>query len=933
MRIRLLGPVELRTPDGSLAALAGAQRRAVLALLALHLGRPVPVERFFELLWGDEPPAQARAALQVHVAALRKVLGGSRFELLTRAPGYLLNGPQDAVDTRLFGQLTTEAETSDDATAAALHQRALGLWRGGALADLPDTELRRALAERLEESRVRAVNSWAERRLRLRGADEAIPALEQNVRADGLHEPTVALLIRCLHQVGRGSDALAVYRRARERLADELGVTPGPALREAVAAVLSDGGSAAPAAAEPSASPTGSATPATARQLPRRHAGFVGRYRESRWLDQECGADRLGDGLAVVVGPAGSGKTATVVRWAHQVAADFPDGQLFVDLRGFDPAGPAEPAEVLGRFLRALGLAEHTIPADPAARARRYRAETEHRRLLVVLDNARSAADVTALLPAGPDCATVVTSRNSLEDLVVTEGAALLRLEALPVEDALGLLERMLTPTRVRADLPAAHRLIALCDHLPLALRIAAARLASRPGWTVADLVTELADEHTRLTALDTRGALSVRSMLILTHRHLSTKGAELGILLAAHPGHEVDAYAAAALLGSDLRTARHALGDLAAYHLLTESAPGRYGRHDLVRLHGRELYAEHDEQVRRRSAARLLDYYLTAARRCADLLEPDRRPEERRAHPPAAVPEPADVRSALAWFRSEEPTIRALVATAEHAEPERAWRLAELCSGLYYGAGRLTDWLGCLRSGLAAATRLDSRRAVALLAASSANALVGVARPQDALAPARRAVAGSDPADGYPHCLALATLGLAVAAGGDPSSAVPLVERAVALLRAEVPDGRPGQLAAVLAFAASVRELADEPGPARRHAREVRRLLAEHPFAAPRLWAMLIEARALRGLQRPAEAEELWQQALARCREAGFLHLQALAEQQFADFLESLGRSEDAAEHLRSAVALYELRGYQELSGDLTSRIAGLEAVGPGAP
>lgn len=232
MVIRLLGPVELRTADGETAELAGAQRRAVLALLALRSERVVPIERFFELLWGDEPPARARAALQGHVAALRKVLTGSPFELRTRAPGYLLTGATELIDVRRFEALAaTAVEESDDAAAVALLEQALGLWSGAALADLPDTELRRALVDQLDAARTTVLTAWAERRLRLGSAAVAVPALEQSVRANGLREPVVALLMRALQQAGRLSDALAVYHHARERLAAELGVVPGRSCR------------------------------------------------------------------------------------------------------------------------------------------------------------------------------------------------------------------------------------------------------------------------------------------------------------------------------------------------------------------------------------------------------------------------------------------------------------------------------------------------------------------------------------------------------------------------------------------------------------------------------------------------------------------------------------------------------------------------------
>ncbi|MFF8430713.1 BTAD domain-containing putative transcriptional regulator [Streptomyces sp. NPDC016566] len=235
MRIQLLGPVELHTGGGSAVEVAGAKRRGVLALLALELCRRVPVERFSELLWDGEPPARAKAALQVHVAALRKTLHDTSFVLLTRSPGYLLTGDPNAVDATRFQDLTTRAaDLRDDAEAAQLLRQALGLWQGPALADLPDTPLRRALTSRLDDARCHAVEDWAERELRLGTGANAVPALEQVVRACSLREPTLALLIRCLQQAGRRHDALEVYRNTRARLEDHLGISPGPLLQAAL---------------------------------------------------------------------------------------------------------------------------------------------------------------------------------------------------------------------------------------------------------------------------------------------------------------------------------------------------------------------------------------------------------------------------------------------------------------------------------------------------------------------------------------------------------------------------------------------------------------------------------------------------------------------------------------------------------------------------
>ncbi|WP_371493747.1 winged helix-turn-helix domain-containing protein [Kitasatospora sp. NBC_00374] len=943
MRIRLLGPVELRTGADGFTTPPGAQRRAVLALLALRLERVVPVDDFYELLWGEWPPASARAALQGHVAVLRKALAGSPFVLHTRSPGYLLTGPADEVDALRFealaglaaehaarrdrgagkanGEDDTDGTDGTDDLAIGLLEQALRLWRGRALADLPDTAPRRAVVDQLVQARTRALITWAGLRLRQGSGAAAVPVLEQTVRADGLREEVVALLVRCLHQAGRPADALAAYHRARGLLDRDLGIPPGPALQAALAEVLAGDGDSRPAPPRSGAARPAPAAPApgrpdpparaTPRQLPRRPVDFVGRTAEWEWLDRVCGPDRTEGRPALVVGPAGAGKSATVAAWAHRVATGFPDGRLFADLRGFDPAGPADPTELLGRFLHALGVPASDVPADRAGRAALYRARTHGRRLLVVLDNALDAGQVTDLLPGGALCATVVTSRGSLEDLLVTEGAALLRLGALPDSDALRLLERSLTPARVQAEPAAAARLAELCDRLPLALRTAVARLAARPDWAIADLVAELADERTRLAALEADGVPGMSDALELTHRHLSPSAALLFTLLAAHPGREVDALACAALLGGEPAASRDALGELTAHHVLTETAPGRYGRSELVRLFGSQLLAEHPDGLQRLGTERLLDYYLEAVRRFGEHLEPGQDGYGERAHPPAALPQAVGARGGLDWFRAEESAIRALVTTAAGTDPPRAWRLAMSASALYYGSSRFSDWLECLRAGEHAAEACGDRIGTALLRGVLANALLGLERRQEAAEAARKALAGTSPGDGYPHIRALVSLAMAVAMLGNTAEATRLAATASALAGE---CGDPRQLSYALGYQAGVSLLAGDPESALRQAREARDLLPDHPAATIHLWSMLTEAHAMQTLGGHEAVELAWHRVLAACEEAGQLHMRAIAEQSFAAFLLARGREPEAVGRLRSA--LDRFRSHAHLAG-----------------
>ncbi|MFB7473484.1 BTAD domain-containing putative transcriptional regulator [Kitasatospora sp. NPDC056184] len=1029
MFVRLLGPVELRTPDGRSVEPAAAKRRATLALLALELGRTVPVGRFFELLWGDTPPARARAALQGHVAALRKVIAGSDLVLSTRPPGYRLDGPAHAVDSLLFERLVTQAAAENapagDEAAAGLLRRALDLWHGPeALADLPETDLRDALADRLRKDRSRALEAWADRLLRLGLGADAVSELDRALESDPWNEPLAALLVLCLNQAGRPWDALNTYHRTRRRLAADLGVGPGSALRSAVSGLHAEeparrpagtapvriiglprqGGTtaaaAAPAAAPRSplpapapttapasapapppfasckptprastvrgegrslgrvpsqadafpptpaahlaapdrratpthlAAPDRRATPthlAAPDQLPRPTTGFVGRSAELRTLGERL---RHGGGIGVLVGPAGTGKTATAVRWAHDAAAAFPDGRLFADLNGFGPGRPAEPAAVLGRFLLALGVPEAALPGDRAARAALFRSLTRERRLLVVLDDVRDARHLTDLLPSGPYGATVITSRSSLEDLVVTEGAAPLRLGPLPAEDARGLLEHLLGRARVAAEPEAADRLAELCGRLPLTLRITAARLATRPGWAIADLLPELADERTRLNALDTRGSSSLRAALDLTLAHLPDTAAHLLALLAVHPGTETDVPAAAALLGADPADAGAALAALAAHHLLTETSPGRYRRCDLVRLYGTELLDARPADERAEAVEALADHYLAAVAHGAALLQPA----------PGAAPAGAGtgggvrravravrarfptVRSALDWFQAEEPAVRGLVtAAAEGGDAHRAWQLAYRADGLYYSVGRRADRLSCLRTGLDAAGRTGDPAAVAAMEAVTARALSGRGRTAEAHRLARRAVDRTDGTRDTVRVQALTVLAVTTAAGGRPAEAVRLGERAIALAEAQ---GHAEHAPYALSNTAGLYGLVGEPARALRRAREARALLSEHPLAVFQLSAMINEAHALHLLGRSTEAETAWRQTLERCRLAGAVHPHAVAERHFADFLLASGRAPEAVGTLRSARGLYQRLGDTAVVRRLDERLAAL--------
>lgn len=572
MRIRLFGPVELIGTDGRVVALGAAKRRLVLAALALRPNRVVSRDRLIDAVWDGDPPPTARAALQGHIAQLRKVLGAG-VQLSTREDGYQLVADRARIDVTWFEDLLTQSRKAQDAEAVELLGEALELHRGPVLADLPAERLRAEVGAALEEAEISAVRQLAERLHRLGRVPEAIGLLREAVERHPLREPLVELLMLGLHHDDQQAEALSLYHRTRSRLAAELGVDPGSGLRQTYQLVLGGTGDRTDARTAPA-------------QLPRESRGFVGRDDEQDRLDALLRAENA---LPLLTGAAGAGKTALALRWAHRSGEKFPDGQLFADLRGFRDDDPVEPGAVLMGFLRALDVPTARVPSDVDERAALYRSVLGERRMLVVLDDAVDAEQVRPLLPGAAGCAALVTSRDRLDGLVATGGAVPVPVTELGPEQAVAALARVAGEQRVEYEPEACRELVELCERLPLAVRIAAARLAAHPRWTVRGLVDELAEPRRRLggLSLSARGP-SVASALQRTYRRLPASAAELLRLLARHPSANIDRAAATALTG--WATADEQLDDLAAAHLLDETGPGRYRVPGLVRLHAETL-------------------------------------------------------------------------------------------------------------------------------------------------------------------------------------------------------------------------------------------------------------------------------------------------------------------------------------------------------
>lgn len=585
---RLLGPVELWVA-GRPVDLGPAKRRTVLAALLVDAGRWVPAETLIDRVWGEDPPAQVRGTLYAHIARIRRVLvetgpwlsgdvgvpearevPSPAPELVRGPAGYRLDISPDLVDVHRFRNLVARArpaEGSDAARVLALRE-AMGLWQGTPLAGLPGEWAARTRESWLHQY-VDAVLGWADAELRVGGHLVVVDALSVLVAEHPLVEPLAVALIRALHAAGRAPEALACYAALHKRLADELGTTPGSEAQRAHRAILS--GKAAP---RPSSGVGGTGrVKVVPAQLPLDPAGFTGREEELARLEKVLGASSARPTAVVVSavsGTAGVGKTALAVHWAHRARDRFPDGQLYVNLRGYDPDRPLTAPDALVRFLTALGVSEQDIPPEQDDRAARYRTEVADRRMLIVLDNAATVEQVRPLLPGTGSCAVLVTSRDSLAGLVAREGAQRLDLDLLPADAARTLLRRLIGP-RAEAEPDAVDALAAQCARLPLALRVAAELAVTRPGTPLTDLVAELADQQRRLYLLDAEGdpRAAVVTVFSWSLRQLPPEAARTFRLLGLHPGPDLDAHAAAALTGSTVPDARRALEILARAHLV----------------------------------------------------------------------------------------------------------------------------------------------------------------------------------------------------------------------------------------------------------------------------------------------------------------------------------------------------------------------------
>jgi DNA-binding SARP family transcriptional activator/DNA polymerase III delta prime subunit len=690
----VLGPLVVRR-DGRSVPVTAAKHRIVLATLLLSANRSVPTSDLIRRVWGDTPPDRAAQTLPVYVMRLRRTLGDPQL-IHTTPTGYRIDLPPDALDLHRFEALAergaTLAAAEDFPAAAAVYEQALDCWRGTPLADVPSDSLHETEAPNLAERRLRVISELVDVKLRLDRCDEVIADLRRLTAQHPLREPFWSQLMVALYRVDRQADALDAYRQASTALARELGVDPSDSLRAVHHAILTGD----PALYQPAAS-----TWAPVSQLPAPVGNFVGRGAE---LARVTGLLTRSTATVLVCGPPGVGKTAFATSVGHAVRDRYPDGQLYVNLRGYSTSPPLSTSAVLARFLRAMDVRTDHIPVDEEDLVRNYRARLRGRRVLITLDNAASVDQVLPLLPGDPGCSVVITSRNELKLRATT-----VRLDVLRVDEAWKLLARSLGPEAAVAQFDALSELARLCGYLPLALRIALGNLVGAPHADVASYVDELrGGDRLSALAVDNDDTAAVRRAFDLSYAALTPDAARLFRLAGLVPGPDFSVSGVAALLDTPDDVAGGLLEDLASAHLVQRVGSDRFALHDLLHVYAadRAEAAGDDVEAARR---RLFDWYLRTSIEVGDVLYP----ELGVSGPPRLSPDVA-----RAWLDAERASV--LAATehcAVHGPLPMTWKLIDAVGGYFGSHGHHVEFVHAIDAALGAARAAGDHDAETLMA------------------------------------------------------------------------------------------------------------------------------------------------------------------------------------------------------------------------
>ncbi|MCX4800388.1 tetratricopeptide repeat protein [Streptomyces sp. NBC_01214] len=835
LRFNVLGSLEGWFGEVRLR-LGGAIQERVLCVLLLEAGRVVPVARLVEATWEKDPPVTAAHQVRKAVADLRRRIPTGTEVIATDGPGYRVVVADDQVDllefdalTRAAGQALREGGRSEAAEAL---RAALALWRGSVLSGTGGPVIE-AAATALEERRLAAAEQFFDLCLALGESGELISGLRALITQHPLRETLRGQLMLALYRSGRQAEALKEYGEVRELLVDELGIDPGPRLAKLYEAILRDSPElaaperpapvaaasvrpvpepAAPAEPLPEPAPPvtavseGAAPGVPARTdadregepgtrtgpadapctLPYDLPDFTGRAKELAELfdyvqDEGRGGERYAR-IVAIDGMGGMGKTTLAVRAAHRLAGGYPDGQLHIDLHGFTPGRePVTPTAALDGLLRTLGTPGDRIPEDLEGRTALWRSKLDGRRMLLLFDNAVDAAQIRPLLPASPGCLALITSRGRLLDL---DGVEWVSIGMMEPEDSTSLMAETLGTTRVAAEPAASAELAELCGHLPLALRIATARLRNRPRWTVRYLVERLRDEKRRMDELSS-GERSVAATLRLSYLAMDEEYRTAFRILSLYPCAGTDVHSAAALLGTTVRDAEDALEFLLDVHLVQQPDIGLYTFHDLVRSFAQSLRGPATADDDAAAVERLLGYYLTTSDAACEVLFPSR---ERRPTgiPPYRGERPAlrDTEQALSWFDREQAGLLAAVSLAERCGHDRYAACLSRNVGFHlHTHGQLDEFWSVGHLAVAAARRLDDPALLGISLANLGAACWKLGRFEEGLEVAREARATAVRAgDRHTEANSESTIGLLMSMLGRYKEALPLVERSVSM-------------------------------------------------------------------------------------------------------------------------------------------------------
>ncbi|MEU7035106.1 BTAD domain-containing putative transcriptional regulator [Streptomyces sp. NPDC046237] len=972
MRYRILGPVRVWRGDAELT-LGPPKQQALLALLLARAGELLTPQEVIDALW-EEPPGSAVNVVHRHVGSLRRLLEpelpsrAAARRLLRGAGGYRLRVEPGELDLLRFRSLRAQAgraTAGDRAKGVSLLVDALGMWSGPAGTGLAPTVAAHPLFTALNHEYLATVKEAADAALATEPehapapehahGERVLTLLEQATHHHPFDEALHARLITALAALGRQAEALAVHDSVRSRLVGELGVDPGPELRTAHERVLRQTVPVVVRAADPRGDaadpetrpPAPSLLPA---QLPSDIATFAGRRTElalSRELLEASEGPEAAQGtpaaggaatIAAISGMAGVGKTTLAVHWAHRVAHLFPDGQLYVNLRGFHPTmAPLGAPDVMREVLSALGVPPQRVPEDPQALPAFYRSLLAPRRLLILLDNARDSEQVRPLLPGTPGCLTLVTSRHRLDGLVITHAVRFLGLDVLSRAEGIEFLTRRLGLDRIAAEPEAAGDIVELCGHLPLALAIVCARALLNPRFALEAIVTELRATRGSLDSFASSDASAdARSVFSWSYRALSPAAARLFRLLGgAHEGPELSVPAAASLVGVPVREARRQIGELLESQLLLEEAPGRFSCHELLRAYAKELSEERDDEAERaRARRRLVEHHLHSAWAADALLAPYR---DRVPLPPlgeGVVPEELTGETQAAqWLHRQRQVLLSAVERAALDDDDReglCWRLAATLELFLDRAGRWEEQRVIQERALRAARRAGDTTGEAYILRALGFAYCRLGLYEESRKTLSRAL-DRFTAAGAPDGQATAHRNLAFLSNAKGQHAQALEHYALASALYELSGHRTGA-AAVLNEIGWTRILT---GAYEQALDDCGRAVLLHRLNGNRngeaaAWDSVGYARHHRGEH--SEALDAYAQAIALYRDIGDLSLQADTLVHLGDSHAAAGDTAAAAVAWREALELFEHLGHPDAQ-QVRERLAGLELFTPLEP